>query len=263
MQSVRNRRKTQRRFTRSRFNATMLSVMTMFLVLTFLFFAGSLLGWVLEVFWRKFFSKNNPEHRWINPGFLHGTYLPLYGLSLCLLFSLSFVNVGFVHGAVMQKFVLFVIMALCITAIEYIGGLIFIKRMHIKLWDYSANWGNIQGIICPQYTFYWWLLSAVYYFLIHPYILDWLYWFTNHLAFCLVVGFFYGVFTVDLCYTFHLAAKIRTYAREKKMVIRYENLKALIQKKNEELRERHSFLFPLRSARMSIAESLKAIFEHD
>ena len=235
--------------------------MTIFLVLTFLFFTGSTLGWALEVFWRKFFSKNNPEHRWINPGFLHGTYLPLYGLSLCLLFSLSFIDVSFVQNEHLRRIVLFAFMALCITLMEYVGGLIFIKGMKIQLWDYSACWGNVQGIICPQYTFYWWLLSGVYYFLIHPKILQWLYWFTNHLAFCLVVGFFYGVFTVDVCYTFNLAAKIRAYAQEHKLVIRYENLKALIQQKNEELREKRHFLFPLRSGKLPFAENLRAVLE--
>ena len=235
--------------------------MLIFLVLTFLFFAGSLLGWTLEVFWRKFFSKNNPEHRWLNPGFLHGPYLPLYGLSLCLLTTLSYIHVGFVRDERLQHIVLFTLMALCITALEYVGGLIFIKGMKIKLWNYSANWGNIQGIICPQYTCYWWLLSGVYYFFIHPKILAWLFWFTNHLAFCLVVGFFYGVFAVDVCYTFKLSAKIRAYAQEKQIVVRYEHLKSLIQQKNEELREKRHFLFPFKSERFSITESLKAIFE--
>lgn len=235
--------------------------MKIFLVLTFLFYTGSLLGWVLEVFWRKFFSKANPEHRWINPGFLHGPYLPLYGLSLCILFALSFVRVDFIHGAICQKLVLFVIMALCITILEFFGGLIFIKGMHIKLWDYSKNRGNILGIICPEYTFYWWLLSALYYFLIHPKILEWLYWFTNHLAFCLVVGFFYGVFTVDLCYTFNLAAKIRAFAREKQIDVRYENLKAAIQKKNEELRLHKYFMLPFLSAKGSFIENLKEAIE--
>jgi uncharacterized membrane protein len=101
------------------------------------------------------------------------------------------------------------VMALCITAMEYIAGLIFIKGMHIKLWDYSKNKFNIQGIICLQYTFYWYILSAVYYFLIHPRILEWLYWCTGHLSFCFVIGFFYGVFTIDVCYTFKISTRIK------------------------------------------------------
>ena len=235
--------------------------MTIFLVLSFLFFAGSLIGWGLEVFWRKFFSKNNPEHRWLNPGFLHGPYLPLYGLSLCILFLLSFINVSCIQHTWLQKCMLFAIMALCITAVEFIAGIIFIKGMRIKLWDYSKNRFNIMGIICLQYSFYWMLLSGLYYFLIHPKILEWLYWFTNHLAFCYVVGYFFGIFSIDVCYTFHISARIKAYAQEKHIEVRYENLKLAIQRKNEELREKRHFFFALKSNHNSIRESLKEIFE--
>ncbi|MBQ6567620.1 MAG: putative ABC transporter permease [Treponema sp.] len=231
--------------------------MNMFLVLTFLFFAGSLIGWGIELIWRRFFSANNPERKWINPGFLTGPYLPLYGLSLSILFTMSFIDVSFVKGEWAQKIVLFVIMALCITVLEYFAGLVFIKGMKIKLWDYSACWGNIQGIICPQYSFYWVLLSAVYYFIVHPRILEWLYWFTNHLAFCLVVGFFYGVFTVDLCYTLGLSAKIRAFANEKQIEVHYENLKLALQKRNEQFREKRRFLFQLYTNGRNFAESLR------
>jgi len=44
----------------------MIKNMNILLVLAFLFFTGSTLGWILEVFWRRFFSKNNPEKKWIN-----------------------------------------------------------------------------------------------------------------------------------------------------------------------------------------------------
>ena len=168
--------------------------MNFILVLAFLFFAGSLIGWVIELLWRRFFSANNPERKWINPGFLTGPYLPLYGFSLIILFTLSFIDVSFIKDEFFQKTVLFILMALCITFFEFIAGLIFIKGMKIKLWDYSNCHGNIMGIICPKYTFFWWLLSGIYYFFIHPQILEWLFWFTNHKSFCFVVGFFYGVF---------------------------------------------------------------------
>jgi uncharacterized membrane protein len=170
---------------------------------------------------------------------------------------MSFIDVSFVKGEWAQKIVLFVIMALCITVLEYFAGLVFIKGMKIKLWDYSSCWGNIQGIICPQYSFYWVLLSAVYYFLVHPRILEWLYWFTNHLAFCLVVGFFYGVFTVDLCYTLGLSAKIRAFATEKQIEVHYESLKLALQKRNEEFREKRRFLFQLHTYGRNFAESLR------
>ena len=242
-----------------RFIAYWSSFMNLFLVLTFLFFAGSLIGWGIEVLWRRFFSKANPERKWINPGFLTGPYLPLYGLSLCVLFVLARIDVSFIHQPWLQKIVLFVIMAFCITVMEYIAGIIFIRGMKIKLWDYTNCWGNIKGIVCPQYSFYWVILSAVYYFLIHPKILEWLYWFTNHLTFCLVIGFFYGVFTMDACYTFKLSAKIREFAQEQQIEVRYENLKAQIQKRNEELREKRHFLFQFHTGKRNFAESLREL----
>ncbi|MCR5217527.1 putative ABC transporter permease [Treponema sp.] len=235
--------------------------MNILLVLAFLFFTGSTAGWILEVFWRRFFSKNNPEKKWLNPGFLTGPYLPLYGLSLIILFSLSFTDVSFIKAPALQKVILFIFMSICITTIEYIAGLIFIKGMKIRLWDYSKNRFNIKGIICPQYSFYWIILSAIYYFLIHPRILSWLYWFTNHLTFSFAVGFFWGVFTLDLCYTFKLSAKIRKFAKEEKIIIKYENLKESFRKKNEELKEKTRFLFPLKSDIKSIRELLHDIFK--
>ena len=56
------------------------------LTLSFLFFMGSVAGWVLELFFRRFFSSANPERKWINPGFCTGPYVPLYGLGLCALY---------------------------------------------------------------------------------------------------------------------------------------------------------------------------------
>ena len=50
--------------------------MNIILVLAFLFYIGSIAGWVLELFFRKIVCS---EHKWINPGFLTGPYLPLYG----------------------------------------------------------------------------------------------------------------------------------------------------------------------------------------
>lgn len=50
--------------------------MNNFLILAFLFFIGCTAGWVLELFYRRF-APTNKSHKWINPGFLNGPYLPL------------------------------------------------------------------------------------------------------------------------------------------------------------------------------------------
>lgn len=202
--------------------------MNFFLKLAFLFCIGSLLGWCIEVLFRRFFSAK----KWINPGFLVGPYLPLYGFSLCTLYLLAmleeFIPISF---PVLRKLVLFAVMALCVTAIEYVTGLIFIKRLKIKLCDYSDCWGNVDGVICPLFTFFWALLSAAYYFLIHPHILGALEWLAQNLAFSFFIGVFYGVFAIDLVHSTRFLAVIRRFADDKKIVVRYEELKEHISEK--------------------------------
>ena len=202
--------------------------MNFFLKLAFLFCIGSLLGWCIEVLFPRFFSAK----KWINPGFLVGPYLPLYGFSLCTLYLLAmleeFIPISF---PVLRKLVLFAVMALCVTAIEYVTGLIFIKRLKIKLWDYSDCWGNVDGVICPLFTFFWALLSAAYYFLIHPHILGALEWLAQKLAFSFFIGVFYGVFAIDLVHSTRFLAVIRRFADDKKIVVRYEELKEHISEK--------------------------------
>ena len=226
------------------------------LVLSFLFFIGSSIGWCLEVVYRRFFE----ERRWMNPGFLTGPYLPLYGFSLCSVYLMAHINITFIENKYVQKIVLFVLMSVIVTIIEYIAGMIFIRHMKIKLWDYTDNWGNVKGIICPKFSFYWVVLSAIYYFLIHPLILDVLKWLAKHPAFSFVIGFFYGVFVVDLCYSMNIMSKIREFATNNKLVIKYEELKESIRRINEENGSKVSFIFAMRSE-LSLTENLKRYLE--
>ena len=140
-----------------------------FIQTAYLFALGSIIGWVLEFFYRKFFDPVNVERKWLNPGFLTDPYLPLYGFALLLLFWLRRLE-GFIpiENSYIRKAVLFLIMAACITALEYFTGLIFIVRLKIMLWDYTQFWGNIQGIICPMYSFFWLVLSFGYCFFLDP-----------------------------------------------------------------------------------------------
>ena len=38
------------------------------------------------------------------------------------------------------------------------GGLACCYLLHLAVWDYSALWGNVAGLVCPLYSFYWFLL---------------------------------------------------------------------------------------------------------
>ncbi len=247
------------------------SAMNEFLILAFLFFIGCVAGWCLEVLYRRF-APANTSRKWINPGFLNGPWLPLYGFGLCCLYLMAGLEGSAVmrHVTVGSKLVLFVIMALVMTLLEYVAGLIFIKGMNIKLWDYSNEKFNIQGIICLKFSFYWALLGAFYYFVIHPRVLEALIWFAQNLAFSFVVGMFYGVFLVDLTASLGIVARVRRFAIDNQIQIRYEELKQEIRENAEaraadrqEKLARLRFLLPFKSE-VPLGEHLRKYGElHD
>ena len=235
--------------------------MSFFLSIAFLFFIGSMAGWVIEVVFRRFFSSANPERKWINPGFLSGPYLPLYGFSLCVLFLLSLLEKYIpIENTALRKAVLFAVMAAAVTLVEYIAGLISIKLLHVKLWDYSKQWGNIQGIICPKFTLGWAILSALYYFLIHPRMEGALVWLSNNLAFSFIIGFFYGVFIIDAVNATALMVKIKRFADEKQIVVKYEQLREHIRINREKRLEKAKFLMSM-GPQNAMAEQLKQYYD--
>ena len=231
--------------------------MNLFLTLAFLFFIGSVFGWVLELFFRRFISAANPERKWINPGFCTGPWLPLYGSGLCILFLIaSLENTTVIADPIWEKVVLFAFMAVCMTAIEYIAGILSLKVAHVRLWDYTNEWGNIQGIICPKFSFFWAVLGAAYYFLVHPHILGALDWLAHNLAFSFFIGLFYGVFIVDLCHSAQLTVKLKKFAEDNDVVIRYENLKAHIRAVQDERAQKYHFFKPFHAAEERLQERL-------
>ena len=220
--------------------------MPLFLIFAYLFFLGSVAGWVLEVFFRRFFSRANPERRWINPGFCTGPWLPLYGSGLCSLYLLSFLeSADLIRDPVWNRIALFAVMALAMTGIEYAAGLLALRVAKVRLWDYTDQWGNIQGIICPKFSLAWALLGALYYFMIHPRILHALDWLSQNLAFSFFIGLFFGFFILDVVNSANLTAKLRRFAAENDVVVRFEAVKESIRKRKEAARQKYRFLRPL------------------
>ena len=220
------------------------------LILAFLFFMGSIAGWVIELIFRRFFSSANPGRRWINPGFCTGPWVPLYGLGLAALYLIvSLERYSVFESVFWTRAALFLAGAAAMTAIEYVCGILSLKVLHVRLWDYRGQWGNIQGIICPKFSAAWALLVAVYYFLIHPYILDALAWLSGNLAFSFFIGLFFGVFIIDAVNSAGIVRKLRAFAVENQVDVRWEQLKQRVRAYQDERNEKHSFLRPFKSSR--------------
>lgn len=228
------------------------------LIFSFLFLLGSVFGWILEVFFRRFVSR----HKWVNPGFCSGPYLPIYGFGLVTLYALSLLeNVIVTPNIIYTRLILFALMAVAMTLIEYIAGLILLKGFKMRLWDYSKRPGNIQGLICPEFSLAWALLGAAYYFLINPRIVDALVWLSHNLAFSLIIGWCLGIFTVDVIHSANVVAKLKSFADEKDIVVKIDEIKEHISELEARSGRKTSFLFPFRAVRGAWDEKLHEVYE--
>lgn len=219
-----------------------------FLGLSALFFLGGSIGWIIELFFRRFFS----QKRWVNPGFLTGPMLPLYGFGLVGFYVFAnFIPFSSLPWPTWASQLLAVLVAgIAMTLIEYIAGLIFIKGLKVKLWDYSSRPGNIQGIICPLFSFFWLVIGAFYIYLANPlfvtiydFVLD------NYAVIGFFLGLFYGILAIDFGWSLGLLTKIRKAVSDSKLVVSWENIKVSIQDHYRKLQESHPWIFAFKTKR--------------
>ena len=200
------------------------------IIVATLFVIGSTFGWLLELLFRRFVS----QKKWVNPGFLTGPYLPIYGVGVIALYAVSNINFGITSEAV-DIIVKILLIGVGMTLIEFIAGLIFIKGMGIKLWDYSDRKGNIMGIICPIFSLAWLVVGSLYYFFLNPVLVSAINWISENLIYTYFVGVIVGMILVDFAYSVHLATKLKEFKEANQM--RYEDFKAMVRKKVKEIKD--------------------------
>lgn len=207
--------------------------MNWFLTFLFIFYIGCTAGWIMEFFFRRAVSGH-----WVNPGFLVGPYLPIYGFGLT---ALTLIYLLF-RNMTVHPIIVILLMGATMTLIEFIGGLSFVDGKGVKLWDYSNEWGNYKGIICPLFSAIWTGIAAIYYFFLASPILNLLKWFSNNLAFSFVLGVFFGVIVIDYVYSTNLLKKIKKYAKENELDVKLEELRVYIQEQQKRRQEKYSFI---------------------
>ena len=214
--------------------------MSLFLYFLFIFFIGSVFGYFLELFYRRIKHK-----KWVNPGFLVGPYLPIYGFGLCTL-SIMYIELSKYN---INALLIILLMSLSMVLIELIGGLIFLNIGGIRLWDYSSLKFNYKGVICLRFSIIWTFLSAIYYYFVAPYIVYAINWFKNNMSFSFILGLFLGLIIIDLVYSTKTLVKIRKFVKDNNFVLKYEEFKKHIKEIQEKNKEKYSFLFPFRQSR--------------
>ena len=202
-------------------------------IISTLFVIGSLLGWVIELFFRRFVS----QKKWMNPGFLIGPYLPIYGFGVIVLYGVSNIPLGITIQA-WDIVARIAIIGVGMTLIEFVAGLIFIKGLKIKLWDYSDRKGNIMGIICPSFSLIWLIVGSLYYFLLNPVLVEGISWISENLIYTYFVGAVIGAMLVDFAYSIHLASKLKQFKEYSDL--RFEEFKKEFKKRIKEIRSKDS-----------------------
>jgi len=236
--------------------------LTVPLTLAFLFAIGAMLGWIIEFLFRNLISHKGPKGRFfINPGFCKGPWLPIYGFGLSAMCAITvFVTTRmdptFVNSF-WGKVIVILFLGLTMITIEFVGGLMLLKGCNMRLWDYRERPGNFMGIVCPLFSLIWTAVGAAYYLFIHKAIIDDIYWFSKNLAFSFFVGLFFGVFIIDYITSSQEAKIIKRFANEHDVVVRYEELKALIQQKLMEDKEKQHFFNQVSIRGTKIEEQLE------
>lgn len=230
------------------------------LVLAFLFFVGALLGYILEFLFRNLISHSGPRGKYfINPGFCKGPYLPIYGVGLTAMFVITYLVNIYLDSP--PAFLIIIIIAIVMTLIEFIGGVFLLKVMNMRLWDYRDRPGNVMGVICPLFSFFWGVIGAIYYLFIHPVALDGIIWLTNNLAFSFFIGLFYGVFLIDDYVSTKDAIDIKHFGDANGIVVKYEELKDLLTRKRKEASKKFKFFNQAAIENMPLIDTLSKYSE--
>lgn len=184
----------------------------------FIFCIFSVVGWILEVTYRSIITK-----RFVNPGFMTGCVVPLYGFGAVILNLIC--NLFNPINSNYKIIIIFILSVILLSILEYFTGFVLLKFFNLKLWDYSDRKFNINGFICLEFSLIWGFLSLIFFLFIFPWINNFAYNFVNTNIGIFSLGMFIGTFLIDLCVSINLLNKLTEYSSQIKQTINLEKIK--------------------------------------
>lgn len=113
--------------------------------LFWLFIVGSLLGVLIEGVFCVFRYGHWETHTVA----MWGPFGIIYGIGAVILYCVAIWMNG--KNTLLQ----FIAYAIIATVVEYLCGALLKYGLHMKAWDYSKEFLNIDGLICPTFTVGW------------------------------------------------------------------------------------------------------------
>ncbi|MCD7752417.1 MAG: hypothetical protein LUI10_11900 [Lachnospiraceae bacterium] len=170
----------------------------------FFFYFYCFCGWVFE---STYVSVK--ERHFVNRGFMHGPFLPLYGSGAIMMLVVSR---PFADNLILTY------IAGCVgaTVLEYLTGAWMEALFKIRYWDYSNQKFNIKGYVCLSSTLVWGLLTILMTRVIHTHVESLVFLIPTE-ALSAVVSVLTVYIGIDLALSFKDAFDLRD------MLIRLEN----------------------------------------
>ncbi len=125
--------------------------------LAFLFIIYSICGWMIESIYR---SAN--ARMFVNPGFLRGPWVPLYGTGAILILVVCELTREYSLTARMAAYFV------SISLLELVVGEAMLRLFGRRWWDYRDERFNIRGHVCPGFSLYWVVLALIFENTVYP-----------------------------------------------------------------------------------------------
>lgn len=132
--------------------------MNQFIEILSYFIIYSFLGWVIESVYKTTYQK-----KFINSGFLHGPFCPIYGIGALIMF---FCLRNFKGSPI----IVFILGFIVLSIWEYLVGFLLEKLFNTKYWDYSDSKYNIHGRVCLLNSIFWGILGLIFIEFVHPFV---------------------------------------------------------------------------------------------
>lgn len=159
------------------------------------FFIYSFIGWCVEVCYRSVVTG-----KFVNSGFLNGTYCPIYGFGMVIVIWL-------LTPVQDNLLLLFAGAFILTTLLEGVTGFVLHRLFHTRWWDYSDTPFNIGGYVCLAFSIMWGLGGCFVIRLVHPLIYGGVRILNTTLGW-VIIGLFTAVFIADTVVTVNTITKL-------------------------------------------------------
>ncbi len=172
--------------------------------LHFLFY--SFLGWIAETIYCSVL-----QGKFVYRGFLNGPLCPIYGFGAMFVIYLlkPFAN---------NIFILFIAGVIITSSLEYFSSFVLEKIFHMKWWDYSKNFLNLNGRICALNSSLFGILSVFAVRKLDPFTSNLVGKLSPNGAMFLSIGFFI-YFIADFGVTTYTLLKIKGTLKKMELII--------------------------------------------